>query len=120
MYCNRERMISLVDKKEDTTSLDFVEDPRYKQCNKEAIMGIGLGILNLIWWFAWGYGLGSSPPEKYTYVLGFPLWFFMSCIIGAILFSALAIIMVTKYYKNMPLGDLSKEEAQSIEEGTWQ
>ncbi|HHU69416.1 MAG TPA: YhdT family protein [Thermoanaerobacterales bacterium] len=94
----------------------FIEDPRYKQCNKEALLGLGLGILNLIWWFVWGYGLGSKPPEEYTYVLGFPLWFFMSCVVGAILFTILAIVIVTKYFKDMPLGTLTKEEADRIKE----
>ena len=69
-------------RKEKLAEDDFVEDPRYKQCNKEALLGLGLGLLNLVWWFAWGYGLGLKPPEEYTYVLGFPLWFFISCIAG--------------------------------------
>ncbi|SDY76291.1 YhdT family protein [Tindallia californiensis] len=92
----------------------FIEDPRYKQCNKEALMGVTLGILNLIWWFFWGYGLGSGPPEEYRYMMGFPAWFFMSCILGAVLFTTLSIIMVTKYYKEMPLGAISKEEAAAL------
>lgn len=103
-------------KKDDLASNDFIEDPRYKQCNKEALLGLGLGMINLIWWFAWGYGLGSAPPEKYTYFLGFPLWFFMSCIVGAALFTALAVIMVKFFYKNMPLDKLTEEEAREIEE----
>ncbi len=106
--------------REDNNSRDFVEDPRYKQCNKEALMGLGLGILNLIWWFAWGYGFGSGPPEQYSYVLGFPFWFFMSCIVGAVLFTILAIIMVKYFYKDMPLGELSADEVKAMEEGNWQ
>ena len=93
----------------------FIEDPRYKQCNREALMGAGLGILNLIWWFAWGYGLGSGPPEQYSYILGFPAWFFMSSLVGAVLFTVLAVIMVSKYYKNMPLGSIDENEAARIE-----
>lgn len=88
----------------------FIEDPRFKQCNKEALMGLGLGILNLAWWFGWGYGLGSRPVSKYTYILGFPDWFFMSCIVGSILFSILTIIMIDKFFENMSLEPLSKEE----------
>lgn len=101
---------------EDTTFYDFIEDPRYKQCNKEAILGLCLGLLNLAWWFAWGYGLGSQPPSEYTYLLGLPLWFFMSSIVGAVLFTILAIIMVTKYFKDMPLGEITEEEARKLEE----
>ncbi len=88
----------------------IMEDPRFKQCNKEAIMGLVLGLLNLIWWFAWGYGLGSKPVSEYTYILGFPLWFFMSCIVGGILFSILNVIMINKLFKNMSLEGITKEE----------
>ena len=46
----------------------FYEDPRYKQCNKEALYGLGLGILNLIWWYAFGYGLGKGPVDEYKVI----------------------------------------------------
>lgn len=91
---------------------ELVEDPRFKQCNKEALMGLALGILNLIWWFSWGYGLGSKPISEYTYILGFPTWFFMSCIVGSVLFSILTIIMVDKLFKNMSLEALSEDEIE--------
>ncbi len=91
---------------------EFIEDPRYKQCNKEALMGMGLGILNLIWWFAFGYGMGSKSPEEYSYIMGFPTWFFMSCVVGGVLFTVLAIIMVSKFFKDMPLERMTKEEAE--------
>ncbi|MCT4607279.1 MAG: YhdT family protein [Marinisporobacter sp.] len=93
---------------------EFIEDPRYKQCNKEALMGIGLGILNLIWWYAFGYGLGSQAPEEYTYIMGLPMWFFMSCIVGGILFSSLAIIMVSKFFKDMPLDKIDLQDEDKI------
>lgn len=98
------------------TTNEFIEDPRFKQCNKEAFIGLCLGLLNLIWWFAWGYGLGSKPPEDYSYFLGFPMWFFMSCVVGAVLFSFLAIITVNKYFKDMPLGAINEEEIRKLKE----
>ncbi|MDW7650654.1 MAG: YhdT family protein [Bacillota bacterium] len=94
----------------------FIEDPRYRQCNREALLGLGLGLANFIWWFVWGYGLGSGPPEEYIYVMGFPLWFFMSCIVGAVLFSVLAIVMVRKYFVDMPLGQLDEDEVKEMQE----
>ncbi|TCO79394.1 YhdT family protein [Marinisporobacter balticus] len=99
---------------ENNKNEEFIEDPRYKQCNKEALIGIGLGILNLIWWFGWGYGLGTKNTDEYTYVMGLPMWFFMSCIVGAILFSALAILMVSKFFKDMPLGKIDLEDDNNI------
>ena len=100
--------------KEKTTAedVDFVEDPRYRQCNKEALMGLGLGLLNLLWWFAWGYGAGSQSVQNYSYILGFPLWFFMSCIVGAVLFTVLAAVMVKKYFQDMPLVPLMKKKQE--------
>lgn len=103
-------------KQKGTPDREFREDPRYKQCNREALMGLGLGLLNLIWWAAWGYGLGAKPPAEYTYVLGFPAWFFMSCIAGGILFTALTVVIVKRFYRDMPLGELSEEEARKLEE----
>lgn len=94
---------------------DFREDPRYKQCNKEAIYGVVLGILNLIWWYVFGYGLGSKPVEEYSYILGFPTWFFMSCIVGAIVFIVLTFVMVDKLFKDISLDRFTKEEADEYE-----
>ena len=91
---------------------NFEEDPRYRQCNREAIIGLSLGIINLIWWFGFGYGLGSKPVSEYTYILGFPAWFFMSCIVGGILFSILTIIMINKLFKHMSLDALTEEEVK--------
>lgn len=91
---------------------EFEEDPRYKQCNKEAIMGLILGIVNLVWWFVFGYGLGGKPVNEYSCILGFPSWFFMSCIVGGILFSILTVIMINKFFKNMSLDALTEEEVK--------
>ncbi len=73
-------------------------------------MGLVLGIANLIWWFGFGYGLGSKPVSEYTYMFGFPSWFFMSCIVGGVLFSILTVIMINKFFKNMSLDGLSEDE----------
>lgn len=91
---------------------DFVEDPRYKQCNKEAIYGIILGLANLAWWYIFGYGLGSRPVEEYKYILGFPDWFFWSSIVGSLVFVTLTFVMVDKLFKDMPLDKMTEEEAK--------
>lgn len=92
------------------TDHKFIEDPRYKQCNKEAIYAAILGVLNVVWWYAWGYGLGSKPVTEYKYILGFPTWFFMSSIVGAILFTVLTFIMVDKLFVNMTLEKMDEQE----------
>ena len=91
---------------------NFEEDPRYRQCNREAIIGLSLGIINLIWWFGFGYGLGSKPVSEYTCILGFPAWLFKSCIVRGILFSIFTIIMINKLFKHMSLDALTEEEVE--------
>lgn len=79
------------------------EDPRYKQAKREALLGLGLFILNFVWWFGFGYGLGAKPPEQYTYVFGLPAWFFWSCVAGLVVFSGLSYVMVTFFFKDISL-----------------
>ncbi len=91
---------------------EFIEDPRYKQCNREAIYGVVLGLANMAWWYIFGYGLGSKPVEEYTYILGFPAWFFMSSLVGAVVFTILTFVMVNKLFKDMSLEKMTEEEAE--------
>lgn len=81
----------------------FEIDPRYKQAAREAWIGIIVFFLNIAWWFAFAYGLGMRPPEEYSYVLGFPAWFFWSVIGSFVIFSIVIYLVVTLLYKDMPL-----------------
>ena len=81
----------------------YKPDPRFKIAHKEALIGVGLAIFNFIWWYGFAYGLGSRPPEEYTYILGLPDWFFYSCVIGFILMSALVIVITKFVLKEVPL-----------------
>ncbi|UOQ94496.1 YhdT family protein [Halobacillus shinanisalinarum] len=69
-------------------------DHRFMIANREAIIGVALAVINFVWWFAFAYGLGSKPPEEYSYVFGLPAWFFYSCVVGFILIAALVIFVV--------------------------
>lgn len=53
-------------------------DYRIKIGNREALIGVGLFLFNFVWWFAFAYGLGSKDPSEYSYVFGFPSWFFIA------------------------------------------
>ncbi|MGE5483990.1 MAG: YhdT family protein [Ignavibacteriales bacterium] len=79
------------------------EDPRYRQAGREALMGLLLFAANFVWWFGFAYGLGNRPVSEYTYVFGFPAWFFYSAIMGYAVFSALAWLMVKYLFKDVPL-----------------
>ncbi len=92
----------------------FIEDPRYKVCEKEAWYGVVLGIVNLVIWAVAGYGLGSGPVEDYSYIMGFPTWFFVSCIANSILAIAATVYIVHKKMRDMPLDPMTEAEAEAF------
>lgn len=92
----------------------FIEDPRYRQCEKEVWYGVILGLVNLVIWAVGGYGLGSGPVEEYSYIMGFPTWFFVSCIANSAFAIVATIYIVTRKMRVMPLGPMTKEEAEEF------
>lgn len=86
-----------------------MEDKRFKIANREALIGVGLVIINFAIWFGFAYGLGSGDPANYTYVLGFPAWFFYSCIAGTIFMIVLLWFVLTFSFKDVPFDE---EDAQ--------
>lgn len=84
------------------------KDRRYKIAAWEARAGIGLAVLNFVLWFAFAYGLGSRPVSEYHYILGFPDWFFYSCIVTFIIVTVAVIFVVVKYFREVPLDDTEK------------
>ena len=82
-----------------------MKDQRFRIANREALIGVGLVIINFAIWFGFAYGLGSTDPENYTYVLGFPAWFFYSTIAGTIFMIALVIFVLKRYFKDVPFDD---------------
>ncbi len=95
----------------------FVEDPRYADCDREALYGVALGVINLVVWAVAGYGLGSGPVEGYAYIMGFPAWFFLACLANSALAIAGAAYLVKKKMRDMPLGPMTAEEAAEYERG---
>lgn len=78
------------------------DDPRYRVANREALIGVGLVIINFILWYGFAYGFGSKPVDEYHYVWGLPAWFFYSCILGTIIIIALVILAVVFLFKEVP------------------
>lgn len=81
------------------------QDWRFKVANREALIGVVLVIINFVWWYGFAYGLGSKPPEEYTYVLGFPAWIFYSLILGTLVMFILVFIVVKFLLTDVPLDD---------------
>lgn len=82
-----------------------MKDQRFHIANREALIGVGLVIINFAIWFGFAYGLGSTDPENYTYVLGFPAWFFYSTMAGTVFMIALIIFVLKRYFKDVPFDD---------------
>lgn len=73
-------------------------DPRYKQANKEAKLSLLLTFIYLIGWIVCAYFVGDNIG-----LLGFPLWFELSCIMVPLGFILLCWIIVKFQFKNIPL-----------------
>lgn len=84
---------------------DNNDDHRYRIAHREAIIGIILVLINFLWWYGFGYGLGSGKVENYSYIFGFPAWFFYSCIIGTMFIIFLVVLSVMYFFKDIPFGD---------------
>lgn len=80
-----------------------------KQINKEAKITVGLYVFFFIWWFVFAYGIGLKDVSEYSYILGFPAWFFYSCILGYVMISVLLAIVVKKCFKDIDFEDSEKE-----------
>lgn len=93
----------------------MTEKERNHQIKKEAIVSLCMYAAFFLWWYFTGYGLagdGNSKPR--SYILGLPTWFFLSSIVGYILFSVATILVVKLIFKDMPLGELEDgKEAES-------
>lgn len=82
-----------------------MKDQRFKIAHREALIGIGLVLVNFAIWFGFAYGLGSGDPRSYTYVFGFPAWFFYSCIAGTGFMILLIWIVMKLFFKEVPFDD---------------
>ncbi|AND08899.1 YhdT family protein [Bacillus thuringiensis] len=89
---------------------DYHDDPRFRIAHREALIGLGLAIINFIIWYGSAYGLGSKNPSEYTYVFGFPTWFFYSCIVGFIVMVILLSLVVRFVFQDISLDEEEKSE----------
>lgn len=78
-------------------------DHRIKQANKEALVSLAVYAVYFLWWYLSGYGIGNTDPETYSYIFGFPSWFFYSCILGYPLITVILWLVVRVFFKEIPL-----------------
>lgn len=84
--------------------IEFEEDPRYAVANREAWWGIGYWAMftAVITAVSWLMG-GNKPAEDLQFVLGFPAWFFWSCLVGAAAMCVLPIFVIKRFFTDLPL-----------------
>lgn len=81
----------------------MTEGQKHRQMNREALISLALYIFFFLWWYFSGYGLAKGSSEEYTKILGIPLWFFLSCILGWILMCLAVSLIVKKCFKDFDL-----------------
>ncbi len=81
------------------------EKEKTRQMNKEAIISFGLYSFFFIWWYGFAYGLGLKSPSEYSYIMGMPSWFFMSCIVGYVVISFATWFIVKKFFVDIDLDE---------------
>ncbi|QHS23388.1 YhdT family protein [Virgibacillus sp. MSP4-1] len=93
----------------------LTRNQKFKIAHREALIGCALALFNFIWWYGFAYGLGSVSPDEYTYVFGFPSWFFYSCILGFIVMVLLVWAVVKFVLKEVSFDeeDEDREEERS-------
>ena len=91
----------------------LTEKEKHRQIRKEALISAGLYVAFFIWLYVKGYRKAErGTPETYTYILGLPMWFFLSSIVGYILFCIAAVVVVKKFFKDFDLGEDEEEQVE--------
>lgn len=71
---------------------------------RETLVVAAMYLLFFVWWYATAYGFGDDPSQ-YEYILGFPEWFFYSCIVGYLGISFILWGVVRLIFKDIPLDE---------------
>lgn len=85
-----------------------MQDKRFTIAHREAWIGVVLVLINFAIWYGFAYGLGAGDPRNYTYVLGFPAWFFYSCIAGTVFMVVLLSVAMKLFFKDIPFEEEEK------------
>ena len=66
----------------------LTKEKKNRQISKEVKISVVLYVCFFLWWYFTGYGFAGLSSKANTIVMGLPLWFFLSCIVGYVLFCA--------------------------------
>ena len=87
-----------------------VKDKRYRIAHREALIGVALVVVNFALWYGFAYGMGGGDPTEYTYIMGFPAWFFYSCIVTTLFMLVLIAVLLKFVFKEVPLDDKKEDD----------
>jgi uncharacterized membrane protein YhdT len=89
----------------------LTEKQRNDQIRKEQRISIVLYIVFVAWLAITGYGLGMGNPDNFVTIMGLPLWFILSCVVGPIWFCIVSWLVVKYKFKDFDLDKVAEEEA---------
>jgi uncharacterized membrane protein YhdT len=82
----------------------FEEDPRYRQCNREAWISAGVFVVSFIVIGVVSLLVGyNRPADEIRLIAGFPGWFFYGVVVGGVLIALLPIPVVMLFFKEMSI-----------------
>lgn len=87
-----------------------MKDKRYRIANREALIGVALVVVNFALWYGFAYGMGGGDPKDYTYIMGFPAWFFYSCIMTTVLMIVVIAVLLKFVFKEVELDDEKEDD----------
>lgn len=80
------------------------EDPRYRQCNREALISTAVFVVSFVIIGGVSLLLGyDKPAEAMRLIAGFPAWFFYGVVVGGIFIALLPIPVVMLFFKEMSI-----------------
>lgn len=94
-----------------------MNNKRYRQADREALITLGVYAFFFLWWTVFAFGLGGGDPEKYSYVLGMPSWFFYSCVLGYPVVAVVLWVVIRLFFVEMPLDDPIDDKSGNAERG---
>ena len=94
----------------------LTEKQRNEQIRKEQKISIILYVVFVLWLLITGYGLGLGDPESFVTIMGLPLWFVLSCIVGPLWFCIASWLVVKYKFKDFDLDKVADEETVVVAE----
>ena len=88
----------------------LTEKQRNEQIRKEQKISILLYVVFVLWLVVTGYGLGMGDPDNFITVMGLPLWFILSCVVGPLWFCIVSWLVVKYKFKDFDLDKVAEEE----------